>query len=197
MNTKTALAAIVFATLLVAIVGLRVLVREASPETTVVSARQRTETSPPEPQDLVVDSIETADTVPTTNEDPAAGEDPGPTYAEALEAIASFVEDFSEAHNTRDADFLIATLDPAAIQAYGAEACNTYVAATAGSINSIELLAMGEAITYSYDTDSATTQIPGAWPVQLSVLVRGEPQILSGHFMYDGGAVSWLTRCDQ
>ncbi len=210
MNTKAALAAIVFTTLLATIVGLRVLIRESLPEPSVVSSRQSSETvsetPPPEhapsanqmldnptavadyPDVLSVSS----ESLPLTKVS-----DPSPSYAEALEAIASFVTEFAEAHNTRNAEFLIATLDPAAVEAYGAETCNSYVTATAGSINSIELLAMGDAITYRYETNSATTEIPGAWPVQLSVLVRGEPRILSGHFMYDGGAVSWLTRCDQ
>jgi hypothetical protein len=212
MTTKAALAAIVFTTLFATIVGLRFLARESIPEMSVTTNRQSSQatsnTQSPEydpKASTLLDSLpgdpEYPDVPSVSSESLPVAEapapDPGPTYAEALEAIASFVEEFSEAHNTRDADFLIATLNPAAVAAYGAEACNAYVTATAGSINSIELLAMGAAITYSYAANSATTEIAGAWPVQLSVLVKGEPQILSGHFMYDGGDVSWLTRCDQ
>ncbi|MFV1990474.1 MAG: collagen binding domain-containing protein, partial [Acidimicrobiales bacterium] len=81
----------------------------------------------------------------------------------ALEATSQFVQQFSDAQYSRNVDFLVGSLHPVAIEAYGQQACENYVAATVGSIQNVQLVSLGELTEYSYETDAGPWQLPNAW----------------------------------
>ena len=120
------------------------------------------------------------------------------TTSSTEDAIRSFVAEFDAAHQAGNLAFLIEHLDPLVIERYGADQCDSYVAATMGSIQNLEIIQIMGPQEISYDSDDLSTAIPdGGFRLELDLDANGTRTTANPSYRIVDGIIRWFTDCGE
>ncbi|GEM_PF-5233621 len=117
--------------------------------------------------------------------------DSGPMSDESR--IRDFGNDFGEAHDRRDTAFLVNSLHPAVVEAFGAEACQEHVAATTGGVTGVSIVEIGD----EQSLDLGELTVDNARPVIFGWIetASGQAAEMEGWVAITEDGVRWFTPC--
>lgn len=150
--------------------------------------------------DVAVETPEPEATVETAPPvAPAPPENPEPAGPSDEEIVERFVAAFGTAHGRGDVAHLLETIHPAIPHAFGSSTCRTYVEATAGSIEQMTVVSVGERHRFTLPGPEGALTFEDAIPVEATWVVShsGEAQTITFHLAPIAGTdqVGWLTQC--
>lgn len=150
--------------------------------------------------DLDVETIQPDETVETAPPvAPAPPEAPEPARSSDDDIVDRFVATFGTAHSRGDVAHLLETIHPAIPHAFGSSTCREYVDATAGSIEQMTVVSVGERHQFRLPGPEGALLFENAIPVEATWVVShsGEAQTITFHLAPIAGTdqVGWLTQC--
>lgn len=142
-------------------------------------------------------STEMVETAPPVA--PAPPESTEPATPSDEDIVDRFVAAFGTAHGRGDVAHLLETIHPAIPHAFGSSTCRTYVEATAGSIEQMTVVSVGERHRFTLPGPEGALVFDDAIPVEATWVVShsGEAQTITFHLAPIVGTdqVGWLTQC--
>ena len=106
------------------------------------------------------------------------------------------MEDFSNALDTGDREFILGRLHPAVIEAYGAELCSTWVDTEIMALSSYQLTSEPQGpVDQVVSTPTGSSTITDSFNADVSFTFQGEEFTGGAGFALIDGQVFWLGQC--
>lgn len=137
-------------------------------------------------------AITTTSTAPTTTLEAT-------TTTETVDAvdISAFVERFAVALETGDVGFLVETLHPVVVEAFGDETCETWVRREVMLLSDYRIDGNPESIGDGQVTaPTGTLAVEDMWSAPVAFTFNGEKFETQSSFAVIGGSVFWLGECE-
>lgn len=134
----------------------------------------------------------TTTTAPTTAPPTAAP----PTTRPGSERVGEFVDQYADALERDDVDFLLAALHPVVIDGFGLETCRAWIRDEIVLIDSYRIVGAIEGpMEQSFSTPAGTGTIDDAYAATVAFSFRGQAFEAEGGFAEVDGMVHWLGQC--
>jgi hypothetical protein len=152
-----------------------------APTTTTTSTASTTTTS----------TTTTASTTTTTTTTTPATT----TALVSAEAPETFLAILSMALETGDSATLMARLNQATLDRYGADQCTSYLESIDPAEQNFTFREVGEPGSWDYLTDDVSVPIGDVTTIEVERLVNGETRIQELHWQLVDGQFTWFTDC--
>lgn len=113
----------------------------------------------------------------------------------AVESPATFLSELASAIRTGDVTFLVSRLHPAVIQRFGIAACQAKLNTTADPTARFTVQSVSAPTTYTWTTDTRTTQVPDTISVAVTRVSFGQTSSGIVHIAAVNGQQRWFTNC--
>ncbi len=112
-------------------------------------------------------------------------------------AVSAFLATLADnTHTTAGVDALIAALNPAVLDRYGADRCRAFLASSVDPTAAFEVVSVSAPAPYDYASDGQSTTVPDTFTVQVHHTQRGTATDQAVHVARRAdGSLSWFTRC--
>ncbi len=151
---------------------------DASPTTTTSTSTTSTPTT------STASTTTTSSTTTTTT-----------TVPVAEESATDFFALLRAALDGGDAATLVDRMNPATIERYGLDQCETYAASVAGTGLDAEVVAMRDLASWDYVTDGVSTVLTDVVEADLERTVNGQVVPQTTHWQLVDGRYTWFTDC--
>lgn len=122
-----------------------------------------------------------------------------PPPVAALDRIQAFYDNYNQAFSDQDSSHLFSALHPAVFDLYGEEACRAYLDGSVANPIRVEVLAVTEFGSWSYDRDDRSIPIDNAYAVEVEVtLPDSTTQRQTAHVaLRPDASIGWFTDCGE
>ena len=138
-------------------------------------------------------------TIPASGAEAAKATDsrPNPTVTTDVDGlIRAFVSDYVAAERTGDFASILARLNSAVIDRYGAPACQALsLSWKADPTYAMEISTISGPAAWDYVSDGLTTTVKEAWTVALDETSGGSTTRVALHLALADGGITWFTDC--
>lgn len=118
------------------------------------------------------------------------------TTTTASETVESFVETFSAALETGDADFLYTRLHPAVVDGYGEDLCRAWIDREVMGLSQYQLVGeVSDPVTHIVSTPKGAAQIDDFYTATVSFVFQGTGFQDTAQFAALDGHIYWIGTC--
>jgi hypothetical protein len=113
----------------------------------------------------------------------------------SVEDPETFLAILSTALETGDSATLMARMNQATIDRYGADQCTSYLASIEPAEQGFSIREVGEPGPWDYLTDDVSLSLDDVTTIEVERLVNGETRIQELHWQLVDGQFTWFTDC--
>jgi hypothetical protein len=111
------------------------------------------------------------------------------------ETVEEFLALYLKASSTGDTAFLVARLNQATLDRYGADQCTAYLDANAGTVGALTLRRVVGTSDWDYLTDGRTETVPDATTIEVQRVVDGRTSTQEIHWKLVDHHYTWFSDC--
>lgn len=160
-------------------------------------------TTAPAPTTSVADTTtsttvpSTATTTASTSTSPSSTSSSSSTSSpDDPETVEEFVEDFADALEDGDREFVLETLHPVVIEGWGAELCESWVDSEIMALSDYTLVSVNEGpITRTVDTPAGAQEVENFFDTSVTFTFQGQSFDAAGSFALIEDDMYWLGQC--
>ena len=126
----------------------------------------------------------------------ASGSDSGSGSKDKAE-VKKFLNEIDAAARAGNVDLRLARLNPAVIARYGEQQCRDFLAGQQDATRRDRVKKVGKPETFEYSTDTQSTTIADALPVQVRATIKGKKGDRNIHLARVNGQLTYFIDCGQ
>jgi hypothetical protein len=168
----------------------------AATTSTIVETTTSTPSTTASAADTTSTSATSSTTTSTSTTESTSSTSSTSTSPDDPETVEEFVEEFSEALEDGDREFVLERLHPVVIDGWGAELCETWVDTEIMALSDYTLVSVNEGpVTRTVNTPAGAQQVENFFDASVTFTFEGQDFEASGSFALVDSDMYWLGQC--